>query len=60
MEYVTNHYNKRGGVDMLFVIADDVADEDIFKVYDDVTSVYDDVTYVSTYGHALCNRRRCR
>ena len=32
VEYVTNHYNKRGGVDMLMVIADDVADEDIFTV----------------------------
>lgn len=32
VEHVIKHYNNRGGVDMLFIIADDVADEDIFKV----------------------------
>jgi trehalose-phosphatase len=32
VEHVSKHYNNRGGVDMLFIIADDVADEDIFKV----------------------------
>ena len=32
VELVIQHYKNRGGVDMLFIIADDVADEDVFQV----------------------------
>ena len=34
VELVIQHYKNRGGVDMLFIIADDVADEDVFPFFE--------------------------